>query len=162
MAVKIFHHQQNMFVQTLRNFSGITWQVCTIINRPFVHVNSMGVKECVWACLSHPLFITNKITAVVNSWLTDVLKEWHFLVKSHLSYENIESNWIQVNLENLFSSLNESRPTYCISFTEAPGDHIVHVAVFTELQLRQVHLHLAVLHKHTLFHHLEKNMCMYL
>lgn len=47
-------------------------------------------------------------------------------------------------------------PTYCVSFTEASGDHIVHVAVFAELQLRQVHLHLAVFHKHTLFHHLEK------
>lgn len=48
------------------------------------------------------------------------------------------------------------RPTYCVSFTEASGDHIVHVAVFAELQLRQVHLHLAVFHKHTLFHHLER------
>lgn len=50
------------------------------------------------------------------------------------------------------------RPTYCVCFTEASGDHIVHVAVFTELELRQVHLHLAVLYKHTLFHHLEEKI----
>lgn len=47
-------------------------------------------------------------------------------------------------------------PTYCVSFTEAFGDHIVHIAVFTELQLGQVHFYLAVLHKHTLFNHLQK------
>lgn len=45
-------------------------------------------------------------------------------------------------------------PTYRVGFTEASGDHVVHVAVFTELQLRQVHLHLAMLHKHPLFNHL--------
>lgn len=48
-------------------------------------------------------------------------------------------------------------PTYCVGFTEAPSDHVVHVAVFAELQLRQVHLNLAVLHEHTLLHHLESN-----
>lgn len=80
----------------------------------------------------------------------------------------MKSNWTQANLKVLNWSLTYKqckqtvtaewlRPTYCVSFTEASGDHIVHVAVFTELQLRQVHLHLAVLHKHTLFHHLQNN-----
>lgn len=47
--------------------------------------------------------------------------------------------------------------TYCVGFTETSGDHVVHVAVFTKLQLCQVHLHFAVLHEHTLFHHLQTN-----
>lgn len=47
-------------------------------------------------------------------------------------------------------------PTYRVCFAEASGDHVVYVAVFTQLQFCEVHLHLAVLHKHTLFYHLSK------
>lgn len=45
--------------------------------------------------------------------------------------------------------------TYSVSFTEAPGDHVVHVSIFTQLELSEVDFHLTVFDEHAVLHHLK-------
>jgi len=44
--------------------------------------------------------------------------------------------------------------TYGVCFAEAARDDVLHVAVFTQLELSEVDLHLTVFDEHALLHHL--------
>lgn len=79
-------------------------------------------------------------------------KFWKYWIR--VNFYELTQQWA-VMLNKLFTIIEWLRITYCVSFTKASSDHIVHVAVFTEFQLCQVNLHLAVFHKHTLFHYLK-------
>ncbi len=45
--------------------------------------------------------------------------------------------------------------TYSICFAEMAGDNFVHVFIFAQVQLKQIHFHFTVLHKHSMFNNLQ-------